>query len=144
MAPQNRGESVLQVTNVTSLGNTKKKKSLALRFLFCYSGSFIDSTNVCQIQSLFVDGKSRKCDPSRPRQRGTTRENSYSSSPSLSCFLGEKKGQRTTIQPCTHRPQKEREMARQRGSLLSECLIHLALAENRHFNMTSIRVSFST
>lgn len=63
----------------------------------------------------------------------------------ISCFLEKGQQTSTTIQPCTHRPQKERDGSPER-SLLSKCLIHLALAENRHFNMTSmfIHVSFST
>lgn len=62
-----------------------------------------------------------------------------------SCFLEKGRQTSTRIQPCTPRPRRGRDGSPEK-SLLSECLIHLALAENRHFNMTSrfIRVSFLT
>lgn len=83
----------------------------------------------------------------RRLKTGTTRgENLSSSSPSLSyhAFWKKDNKHRQRYNHALTDPRK-RDGSPER-SLLSKCLIHLALAENRHFNMTSmfIRVSFST
>lgn len=116
--------------------NKTKQKSLALRF--CYSGSFIDSANIRQIhewrsccrgRQTIGRVRSLRLDGRHGSKTGTTRgedSSSSSSSPSLSyhAFWKKKNGQQTltTIQPCTHWPRKEREMAGQRRVRLSDTL----------------------
>lgn len=109
-------------------GNTK---SLALRF--CYSGSFTDSTNslldsvkqLVDLLSWTANDWSRKCDPPRPLhltdgtflKQGQQEERVYlhhHHHGHVMLFLEEGQQTPTTIQPCTHWPQKERDTARQR------------------------------
>lgn len=135
-------KSVLQIRNVTSLGEVTQKD---LSSVFCYSGSFSDRTNVCQDSVSVVDGKQtvEKCWSTSPlrlfqepfKKRGQQEEGIYlHHHHHCHAFFGK----RTTNNDTTMRSPER--------SLLSECLTHLALAENRRFNMTStfIRVSFST
>lgn len=72
--PKDKICHVLQVTNVTSLGEVTQRKEKKFGALLCYSGSFNDSTNICQTQvqqlmnllSWTANDRSTNCDPSPP------------------------------------------------------------------------------
>lgn len=148
---------MLQVTNVTSLGEVTQRKEKKFGALLCYSGSFNDSTNICQTQvqqlmnllSWTANDRSTNCDPSPPfissgrapdrrcvLKQGQQEERYYLHHHHCHIMLFWKK-RTTNIDNDTtmHSPTPEREGGdgSPEKSLLSECLIHLALAENRHF-----------
>lgn len=164
MAPQQwriqKDKSVLQVTNVTSLGKVTQKRFGApflLQWLIYRQHRHL-SDSVPVTDGKWLVNKVWSISPLSPclgggghltrrLKTGTTRgENLSSSSPSLSyhAFWKKDNKHRQRYNHALTDPRK-RDGSPER-SLLSKCLIHLALAENRHFNMTSmfIRVSFST
>lgn len=149
---------VLPVTNVTSLGEVTQKvwRSILLQSL--------GSTDICQIQSnswwSCCHGRQMIGQESvihlhlapgawqtiRFKNRGNKRREFIFIVTVISCFFEKKKKKRQRYNHALTDPlEREKDCSPER-SLLSECLIHLALAENRHFNMTSryIRVSLST
>lgn len=148
---------VLPVTNVTSLGEHKKFGAP-----FCYSRLAVQTSvrfSPTAGEAAVMDGKwlvkkvwSIFTLPRAPGRRyvlktGAIRgENLSSLSLSYHASLKKKKNKRQRYNHAlTDTLEREKDCSPER-SLLSECLIHLALAENRHFNMTSryIRVSLST
>lgn len=109
-----KDKSVLHVTNVTSLGEvTHTKKKFGALFLLQWLINrrykhLSDSAQRRMNRLSWTVVETSLAFASSRRFKTTRGENLSSSSPSLSC---EKtgRGTSTTLQPCTHRPQKDRE-----------------------------------